>query len=79
MGSTDTKRQVIERLLADDGYWHALIVYIDEKIEAALEGHPAAEDFFTRAGYLMERESRVKTLREIRAEFCALHDDAKAE
>ena len=79
MGSADTKREIIERLLSDDGYWRALIVFLDEKIEAALEGHPAAEDFFTRAGYLMERESRVKTLREIRAEFCALHDNAKAD
>lgn len=78
MATNDAQRILVRKILADEANLEAFTALIDEVLEGA-DTTPVASDFFSEAAALMKRESRVKTLREIKGQFRSLHEEAKTD
>ena len=78
MAKNDTAFIALRHALADLG----VVEDLEQMIGLMITNAPIPEsagDFYSEAAALMKRESRVQTLRDILAEFRAMHEDAKAD
>ena len=78
MAEINTEFVALRHALKDAGVIDDLGVMVNLMIDNAPLPSTSG-DFYTRAAALMERESRVQTLRDILAEFRAMHESAKAD
>lgn len=78
METTHPSLILVRKVLAQSEVLKAFDDWLDSLIVDAQR--PVVEgDYFTESALLMKRESRVKTLNEIRGHFHTLHDDAKGD
>ena len=79
MATDDTQKLIIRKVLAETPTIEAFEAMLEQMIKATRDVTCKGGDFFTESAILMKRESRVQTLRDIMAEFRAMHNDAKSD
>ena len=78
MATSDAQKLIVRRCLAEEGNVDAFVALIDTLLEAEADP-PGGTDFFAETSALLKWKSRVNTLKEIKGQFLALHEEAKKD